>query len=162
MELFVLSDVCKSNVHCETCRNKNSKMRIKWHEIYELPNNETDFECPYGKDWGYIKSLEPIEIKDNKIQVRPNIPSFGQMKTFTEAIFTGEYVDEETVKKRMEICDKCEYQKIDPKNSDKFCGICGCGTTAEARSLKNLAAYKENLPKWGCKFPSGSKWTNLS
>jgi hypothetical protein len=53
MELFVLSTHCLSKVHCDLCRSKvNGKFwREKLSERYELPDNNIDFTCPYGKLW---------------------------------------------------------------------------------------------------------------
>jgi hypothetical protein len=53
LPLFVLSTHCTSKVHCGTCRSKmgGSKWRASLKEIFELPNNDIDFECPYGMQW---------------------------------------------------------------------------------------------------------------
>lgn len=53
MQLFVLSDHCVSQIHCTTCRSKESGrwLRSKMAEDFELPEGKLDFPCPYGKEW---------------------------------------------------------------------------------------------------------------
>ena len=72
------------------------------------------------------------------------------------ALVSGETVSKEQIEKRIRICGMCEYISI---STDGYmtCGICGCNVDARAL-LVNLALYEENLPLYGCKFPSGSKW----
>lgn len=92
-------------------------------------------------------------------QERPIVPSIGQVKSFVKALFTGQKVSEEVTRKRIEICSSCPLVR---ENSDgqKWCGQCGCSVSSENKKLRNLAAYEENLPEWGCKHPEGSKWKN--
>ena len=53
MELFVLTNHCKSKAHCGTCRNLNDgrNYREKLSKMFLLPDNNVDFECPYGEKW---------------------------------------------------------------------------------------------------------------
>lgn len=55
MRLFVTTAHCTSFGHCETCRNKEDgrKFRSDIMAAYEVPGNTVDWECPYGKQWGY-------------------------------------------------------------------------------------------------------------
>lgn len=45
---------CLSRAHCATCRNleEGRNWRKSLVSLFVLPNNEIDFKCPYGKDWG--------------------------------------------------------------------------------------------------------------
>lgn len=74
------------------------------------------------------------------------------------AITTGEIVDDETVKKRLIVCQGCELVEISGEGEDRRlrCGICGCKLKTD-KSLFNLARYKE-ATGYGCKHPTGSKW----
>jgi hypothetical protein len=53
MHLFVLSTHCQSRAHCKVCRNFDGgrKWRESLSKAYQLPNNDVDFECPYGMQW---------------------------------------------------------------------------------------------------------------
>jgi hypothetical protein len=54
MQLFVLSNHCKSEAHCATCRDLEGDGR-RWRKnltkYFLLPDDNIDFECPYGKKW---------------------------------------------------------------------------------------------------------------
>lgn len=53
MQLFILTQHCKTQVHCKTCRAKEGGRvwRKKLMEDFALPNNNVDFVCPYGQEW---------------------------------------------------------------------------------------------------------------
>jgi len=61
-KMFIETKACQMNntTHlmgrCATCRD-TSKYGIRWRrnlqKLYKLPNNDTDFECPWGLKWGY-------------------------------------------------------------------------------------------------------------
>lgn len=54
MQLFVLTNHCKTKVHCKTCRSKESgrPWRTSLQKMFELPEGNVDFECPWGETWG--------------------------------------------------------------------------------------------------------------
>lgn len=54
MQLFVTTVHCTSKLHCKTCRNKDGgrNWRQSLSKNFELPDNNVDFECPYGLQWG--------------------------------------------------------------------------------------------------------------
>lgn len=89
------------------------------------------------------------------VQSRP-LPRASQIKTFAQAMFTGKYAAPEVVMQRLEICRRCGKRRITPTGIE-WCGICGCKVGNKSRQLDNLAAYEENLPKWGCKHPLRKK-----
>jgi len=94
------------------------------------------------------------------VQQRP-LPRATQIKTFAQAVFIGKYVTPEIVAQRLEICRRCEKRRITPAGVE-WCGMCGCKVGDKSRQLDNLAAYEENLPRWGCKHPQrgkGKGWT---
>jgi hypothetical protein len=93
------------------------------------------------------------------VQHRP-LPRAAQIKTFTQAVFTGKYAPVEVVAERVVICRQCGMRRITPAGIE-WCGICGCKVGRQDRQIDNLAAYEENLPKWGCKHPlrgQGKGW----
>src|SRR5690606_8052582 len=87
-------------------------------------------------------------------------PTVRQAATFARAIITGKYVSDEIREEREATCRRCEFQRVD-ENGSPWCGVCGCRTSNDARKIRNLAAYEENLPHWGCKHPyrsAGQGW----
>ena len=72
--------------------------------------------------------------------------------SLAEAVFTGSYVSEEIAQERLAICEECYYKKLN-KDNNVYCGLCGCRVLYPTWKAINLAAYEENLPKWGCKHP---------
>ena len=86
----------------------------------------------------------------------------NKLLSFAQAVATGKYVSKEIKKQREEECKKCEKKRTDRSGID-FCGMCGCSVSSLSTNIKNLAAYEENLPKWGCKHPlrnrKGFGWT---
>lgn len=141
---------CQSKAHCQICRNRDGG-RAWRRQILDIFKTEVgeDFACPDGIEWG-IKE-PPLMEKPIETDSRP-AKTLKQAASFGQAILTGEYVSKEILDERIAVCGKCKFLKIDPKGVE-FCGICGCKTSADERKIDNLAAYKENLPNWGCKFP---------
>jgi hypothetical protein len=87
-----------------------------------------------------------------------NLPSLEQVKTLAQAIFTGNKVPDHVIEARLEVCRGCQFLR---KDNHAFCGICKCRVSNPKTRLINLAAYEENLPKWGCKHPArryGAGW----
>ena len=159
MKTFFQTIHCLSRQHCQMCRNKESgrSWRNQLLKIFKTPNASEDFECPFGVPWGAKSGVKGGSQESLPIQSRPS-PTISQAKTFAQAALTSNYVSDEILKERTEICGKCKYLKIDP-NGLEFCMICGCSISIENKKVKNLASYEEGpiqpngQPKWGCKFP---------
>lgn len=51
--IFVDTIHCLSRKHCDTCRNLEGgrKWRGSIKELFVIPNESVDFQCPYGKEW---------------------------------------------------------------------------------------------------------------
>ena len=91
-------------------------------------------------------------------ETRP-APTLGKVISFAEAVATGRYVDAATVAARYAICETCDQARRDADGI--WCGVCGCGVGKDAKRIRNLAAYVERLPKYGCKHPQrahGKGW----
>ena len=67
---FVETIHCTSRIHCKGCRNlvTGRDFRKKLSEFYELPNNDIDFECPFGIPWN---KQEPQIFKTDQ---KANLP----------------------------------------------------------------------------------------
>jgi hypothetical protein len=79
--------------------------------------------------------------------------------SLAQAVITGKYVSKEVREERQAICHTCRYRSL--KDGVACCSVCGCKVSSDARTLVNLTAYEENLPKWGCKHPNrknGEGW----
>ena len=65
LKLFTDSVTCTSQAHCNLCRNKEEgrTWRQSLTAAYSLPEDQVDFECPYGKAWE--GSFEAIKGKHN-------------------------------------------------------------------------------------------------
>ena len=160
---------CRSRAHCSVCRNKEGGR--KWRDqIMKIFKDITavDFECPHGIPWEYKKG-DPHPAMATKAPARPPpspgwkptvsrrpIPTLRQAATFGKAMVSGKYVSKEILEERAAICGKCKFLRVTPEGV-KWCGICGCKTSSEERKINNLAAYEENLPHWGCKYPNRPK-----
>lgn len=50
---------CLGRRHCNNCRNleEGHNWRRNLLKLYVLPNNNVDFECPYGKKWGEVTEV---------------------------------------------------------------------------------------------------------
>jgi len=79
---------------------------------------------------------------------------FRKTISLARALICGEHVNEERVKKRIEICSTCQH--VEEVDNLMRCGICGCRVRGD-RSLINLALYEET-GEYGCKHPAGSRW----
>ena len=53
MQLFVLTNHCKTKVHCKACRSKEGgrQWRTSLKKMFQLPEDNVDFECPWGEAW---------------------------------------------------------------------------------------------------------------
>lgn len=97
------------------------------------------------------------------VQQRP-VPTVAQVKNFAMAIFSGKFAVAEIVAQRMATCRQCDKLRVSPAGVE-WCGVCGCRVSRKDREITNLAAYEENLPKWGCKHPlrgQGKGWGAIS
>lgn len=77
------------------------------------------------------------------------------LKTFSvaRALLTGTVVSRDQMRKRLEVCAKCD--KVEVQGMLMRCGICGCQVAEQG--LINLARYEET-DLYGCKHEDGSKW----
>lgn len=152
---FFGSSICKSGVHCQACRDKETgrNFRSQIPNSFEPPAGGGDFDCP-DKPWGYIGKA-PATAKLAIVAERPR-PTIRQVTGLAKAAVIGKYVSLEVLQKRLAICDACPAQR-QTKKGDKWCSKCGCGMS-DSKKVTNLAAYEENLPEWGCKFAGGSRW----
>ena len=88
------------------------------------------------------------------------MPTINQVLSFAQAVLLGKKVTQEIADERYAICQKCEHRGVD-KHKHEFCRICGCQLSKSKNRIRNIVAYIENLPKWGCKHPSrerGNGW----
>jgi hypothetical protein len=91
---------------------------------------------------------------------RPAIPTPTQLANAARAKLTGRKVSLDVIEQRTAICRACDRARIDDAGK-LWCSVCGCGVSGENREVMNLAAYEENLPRWGCKHPeraAGKGW----
>lgn len=105
--------------------------------------------------------LPPAKSRPVSPPVPPARPAVTVTKalSFARAVLTGRKVSAEVAAARTAICEKCDRVARDDKGM--WCGVCGCPVSAENKRIKNLAAYEENLPAWGCKHPrraDGKGW----
>jgi len=93
------------------------------------------------------------------VERRP-LPTPAQVKTLIEAMFTAKRVAPEIIEQRIAICRECDKRRVTPAGVE-WCRNCGCKVSRKSKEIMNLAAYEENLPKWGCKHPQrkqGKGW----
>jgi hypothetical protein len=52
-EEFIYTQHCRSKIHCGVCRDLQGgrEWRQGLTELFVLPNDEVDFECPLKKAW---------------------------------------------------------------------------------------------------------------
>lgn len=105
-------------------------------------------------DGRYVLPDEAYRELRDKFAPRPR-PTAASAMTFAEAAILGKYVSDEVREEREAICATCPYSKVDARG--RYCNICGCGVSSEERQIRNLAAYEENPPNWGCKHPQRSE-----
>ena len=80
MKLFVQTGVCTSRANCPTCRDPGEvgrTWRLSLAKVFELPDDDVNFDCPYGVPWG----------EGEKHQV---VPMRGTMEGVNVVEFTGE------------------------------------------------------------------------
>jgi len=81
------SIICTSRLNCKDCRNKEGGQywRLTLAQVYRLPEDKVDFECPHGKPWGFVEKY--VERKaETSIRTKLNNDSSN-----------GEAVEEEDV-----------------------------------------------------------------
>jgi hypothetical protein len=91
-------------------------------------------------------------------QRRP-APTLSKAASLAVALLTARRVPLEVIQQRVAICRQCEHRRHDERG--EWCGVCGCGLSDDQRAVRNLAAYEERLPRWGCKHPrrgEGAGW----
>ena len=74
MKLFVETSHCTSMVHCGTCRNKEDgrNWRSGIGRVFEIPDNNVDFECPHGKPWEYKPEKKPNNTVSGSRNKKPD------------------------------------------------------------------------------------------
>ncbi len=125
--------------------------RLRWWWSYH--------EIKTNKGGGWVQEYEagdgvPIQTQERRA------PTVGQAAAFIEAALTGRYISAEIARERQQTCAGCEFKRVNAEGTG-WCGVCGCKVSAREREITNLAAYEENLPKWGCKHPGraeGKGW----
>ena len=157
MKPWIETDACKSRAHCGAC------LAGKWHGNEACPFGITE-PPPPPQPPKMSPELEaalkahaqgPLKLPSHSISVLATPPdvTYQKITSFFQAMLTALKVNDEIKAEREAICMACDKLKIDPKRNAPFCGMCGCGvsTKDEGWLVRNLAAYEENLPKWGCK-----------
>lgn len=94
-----------------------------------------------------------------KQEDRPPVTA-ARAATFIAAAITGTYISDQIRAEREAICQSCDKLRVD-KAGLSWCGVCGCGVSQAQRQIRNLCAYEERLPNWGCKHPeraAGKGW----
>ena len=63
------SIICTSRLNCKDCRNREGGRywRLTLAQVYRLPEDKVDFECPHGKPWGYVESPKRGQSKEETI-----------------------------------------------------------------------------------------------
>lgn len=63
MIVWIKTVHCRSKMHCVMCRSrKSSNWRIGLRSVFSLPNNDADFNCPYGVIWGFDSKRKTDDI----------------------------------------------------------------------------------------------------
>lgn len=170
---FETSDVCTSSVAnpmvCLQCRMQNPVFRKTMQSRgFTDPSKAV---CPKKLPLNQVPPAAAKKLAENKAAIaaqaaKPKpVPvdprsvasqpkhTAAQAASFLEAMLTSPKVSADVEAARLAICDKCEHLRIPKDGTPSFCGLCGCQVSKEAWRVRNLAAYTENLPKWGCKHP---------
>lgn len=131
---------------CHSCEFRKSKE--KNYHFCDLDNLDIIDHC--------VRALCPKnKFSSITVENKP-LPTPIQIITFAQALVTGRKVSLEIMNERTEICKKCEFAR-QTDDGDMWCGKCGCSVSTNDKKIQNLAAYEENLPIWGCKYPDKSK-----
>ena len=84
---FFNSEHCKSNAHCNICRDieggrKWRKNLINSNLFYDLKLLNEDFECPKDIPWGFIHQNDITEkiFQENKMKNRDGCGGCGKAK----------------------------------------------------------------------------------
>jgi hypothetical protein len=96
---FTDSKHCSSRRHCTACRSSRS-FRLSLAEVFELPENEIDFDCPHGE--GPVRAEEAAPIK-------PKSCGCGQRKTRRGL---GDIVAGVTTAMGLKTCARCKRRQI--------------------------------------------------
>jgi hypothetical protein len=158
MKSFFQSVTCSSGKFCKSCRDQ-TRLGARWRASLLLVDpqlTENEFACPFGVAWG--AGNQParkvlVGAKDPRSVPSQPTHTLKEAATYAQAVLTGKKVTPEVQAQREAICAKCDMLKIPADGTPAFCGICKCQVSKESKQIRNLAAYEENLPKWGCKHP---------
>jgi hypothetical protein len=173
---FFETHLCQSGRFCRSCRARveGRKYRKVWATSHPVEGG-IDFICvprslkfddePGGDVQTYPEPIpEPVKEPPRVIPThqRPK-PTLSMIAAWAVAAAAGEWATSAEVAEREAICGACDKIKRDEKTGEIFCGKCGCGVMGPEKSIRNLSAYKENipghpdyrpsLPSWGCKHP---------
>jgi hypothetical protein len=135
---FIESKACNSGLHCHLCRKLHSgaDWRRQLEKVFELPDDDPDFKCPYGKDWE----------KEGRI-------STAISSTIKTQVFRKDRTSEIEYEERMAICDGCEHVTRNRRGRIHTCGpmlqslmdpnvkTCGCVLRAKARDKKQKCPF---------------------
>ncbi len=63
------SIICTSRLNCKDCRNQEGGRywRLTLAQVYRLPEDKVDFECPHGKPWGFSESPKRGQPKEETV-----------------------------------------------------------------------------------------------
>lgn len=174
---FIDSKTCTSGLHCASaCRKKVEGRTFRRHlrvrNKYTVPEaqpgmDRDDWECPPergAKPWEFKPVPLTISARPKPIrQDRPR-PSFKAAATAARTILTQQRVSQAVSEERAAICAACPLARQDDQGL--WCSVCGCGVSADARRILNLAAYEERVKVTqsgktvvisGCKHPQRGK-----
>jgi hypothetical protein len=107
----------------------------------------------------YVRTQRDDELAALRLAIRRGEISRPKPKlsSFAKAALFGKYTSLEIVNERIEICRECDnFKPFDETKIEGACIRCGCKVSKEEKSIRNLAAYEENLPEWGCKHKQRS------
>ena len=85
-----------------------------------------------------------------KAELQHPVVDSKRANPIAEVVVHGKYTSARTVTLRIQICRECDEHSVTPIGTE-WCNISGCRVSPQDRQIDNLAAYEENLPKWGCK-----------
>lgn len=71
---FASSFECMSRAHCISCRdtsNRGQQFRKSLLNVFILPENRQEFECPHSVPWGQNSAVEP-SINPGKFDAQEN------------------------------------------------------------------------------------------
>jgi len=132
----------------------------------EIDVDVVTFKKALAGDEQAIEEIERV-CAAQLARVPRSAPTIEQLTNFAVAATTGALVPTRIRKQREAVCRGCDMVRWDEQRRP-WCNVCGCGVSNADREIRNLAAYVENLPRWGCKHPKRgpgvgwAQWTPCS